>query len=352
MKKRHLYIEVLRIAACLAVIYAHASGNFLFGDREPGSFLYRFDLGFTISTRFCIPVFFGISGALMLGREMPLNRRFAMRFLKMALTLVVFSVASHVIEVLQNGTALDVKGMLLRLYEDNLNFSYWHLYAYLAFLLISPLLGALVRSLGNRELLYMLGLAFAARCVLPVFEVWRWAGAHHLNADFSLACISCDIVLYPAMGYFLHHRLSVRDCRRWAPVLVLGAVMAVLACIELTLQEYYRTWVPKVEPWNDPARLLLGAAVYASVRALLGEWQSEGRLARALTYAGGLTFGIYLVHVPVLHSGAMAALFGAIRSVLPLPKMLLSLIEVLLAALVSGAITALLKKIPGVRGLL
>lgn len=352
MKKRILYIDVLRILACIAVIFNHASGYFLFGEQEPGGLLYRLEMGMSIGCKFAVPVFLAISGALMLDRETTLGELFRKRIVKMALAFLVFSVASYMADVLQGRTSLDVKAMLFRLYEDNLNFSYWYLYAYLAFLLISPMLGAMLRNLRDHEILYMLALAFVVRCAIPAFEAWRWAGAHQLNADFSLACIACDIVLYPSMGYFLHHRLSVKACRRWTPVLAIGAVLSVLVCIELTLQAYYRTWVPKVEPVTEPAALLLGAAVFASVRALLGEWQGNGRAARLVACAGALTFGIYLVHVPVLHSNAMRMVMDTIRSALPLPMMTMSLIEVLLTLLVSAAIAALLKSVPGVRRLL
>jgi len=352
MKKRILYIDVLRILACIAVIFNHASGYFLFGEQEPGSFLYRLEMGISIGCKFAVPVFFAISGALMLDREIALGELFRKRIVKIALAFFVFSIVSYMADVLQDRTALDVKAMLFRLYEDNLNFSYWYLYAYMAFLLISPMLGAMLRNLRDHEILYMLALAFAVRCAIPAFEAWRWAGAHRLNADFSLACISCDIVLYPSMGYFLHHRLSVRDCRRWAPVLATGAALSVLMCIELTLQAYYRTWVPKMEPVTEPAALLLGAAVFAAARALLGECQGNGLAARLVTCAGTLTFGVYLVHVPVLHSEAMAGLMGMLRSALPLPMMIMSLIEVLLTMFASAAIVALLKSIPGVRRLL
>jgi surface polysaccharide O-acyltransferase-like enzyme len=334
------------------VIYNHASGFFLFGDQEPGGLLYRLELCLSISCKFAVPVFFAISGALMLNREMALGKRFLFRVAKMALTLAVFSVLSYMAEVLQGRAALDVKVMLFRLYEDNLNFSYWYLYAYLAFLMIAPLLGVMVRGLKNRELCYMLALGFIARFALPAFETWRWAGAHHLNPDLSLVCISCDMVLYPTLGYFLHHRLSVKDCRRYAPALILGAALGVWICMEMTLQAYYRTWVPKVEPVTELAAPLLGAAVFASARALLGEWEPGGKLSRLLAYAGGLTFGIYLIHVPVLHSDAMIAVMSAIRAALPQAMMCVSLIEVLLTFGVCALIAMALKRIPGIRSLL
>ena len=65
MRKRIGYIDVLRILACLAVIYNHASGFFLFGDQEPGGLLYRLELCLSISCKFAVPVFFAISGALI-----------------------------------------------------------------------------------------------------------------------------------------------------------------------------------------------------------------------------------------------------------------------------------------------
>ena len=65
-----------------------------------------------------------------------------------------------------------------------------------------------------------------------------------------------------------------------------------------------------------------------------------------------LSFGAYLVHIPVLHSDAMVTAFGAFCEVSALPVMLEYLLQVLLTALVSGAIAAVLRKIPGFRWML
>lgn len=352
MKKRILYIDVLRIAACLAVIFNHSGGFYLFGEQEPGGLWYRLDLVASVCCKFAVPVFFAISGAMMLHREIGLKKLYTGRILRIALALAVFSVISHLVEAAQGRVTLSLRGMVFGLYDRNLNFSYWYLYAYLAFLMISPMLGAMLRSLSDRQLLYMLALGLFFKAVLPAFELLRWAGAHSLSPDFDLSAVTSDIVLYPAMGYFVHHRMRLLDVRRWTPAALLAAAAGVAVCVELTLTEYYRTWVPKVEPYTAAAMPLLGLAVMMAGRAVFGESEATGRSGAWVSCLAALSFGAYLLHIPVLHSDALVRAFGAFSEAAPLPRMLEYAIEVLAVAAICGAMTAVLKRIPGIRRLI
>ena len=352
VKKRILYMDALRVIACLAVIFNHSGGFYLFGEQVPGGMMYRLDLIMSICCKFAVPVFFAISGAMLLNREIGLRALYTRRVFRMAVTLVVFSVGSYLVNVAQGRTAFSAKEMIFSLYDSDLNFSYWYLYAYLGFLMISPLLGAMLRSLDDRKILYMLALGMFFGFVLPAIETLRWQGAHALNPNFDMSFAACEAVLYPTMGYFVHHRLTTKKARQWLPLALLAAAVAVGLCAEATLREYYRTWVPKVEPYTALAMPFLGLAVMMGAKAIWGERLAESRLEGAISYAAALSFGAYLVHIPVLHSDAMVTAFGAFCEVSALPVMLEYLLQVLLTVLVSGAIAAVLRKIPGFRWML
>jgi len=65
--KRIYYLDVLRVLATLAVVVLHVAADRWYGD--VGSFSWKVFTGYSGITRFCVPVFFMISGALFLQKE-------------------------------------------------------------------------------------------------------------------------------------------------------------------------------------------------------------------------------------------------------------------------------------------
>ena len=65
--KRAYYLDVLRVVAMLAVVMLHVSADRWYGD--VGSFSWKIFTGYSGIMRFCVPVFFMISGALFLRKE-------------------------------------------------------------------------------------------------------------------------------------------------------------------------------------------------------------------------------------------------------------------------------------------
>lgn len=62
------YIEFLRVVACFFVIFNHTSikGFFLFATADPGSLKFWLYLFISVFCKLSVPLFFAISGTLML----------------------------------------------------------------------------------------------------------------------------------------------------------------------------------------------------------------------------------------------------------------------------------------------
>ena len=66
-KMRNQGIEICRILACVAVVLCHTI--MLFWDFDPNSAVWAVYNLLAIAARFCVPMFFFISGALLLRSE-------------------------------------------------------------------------------------------------------------------------------------------------------------------------------------------------------------------------------------------------------------------------------------------
>jgi len=352
--KKHLYIEALRILACIAVVYNHVPRLFLlFNERDAGSAIYFADMAVSISCKFAVPLFFAISGALMLDREISLKQIWLQKIPKMLLTLAVFSVISYASFASVGKEVWDLKIMIFQAYDRDLNYAFWFLYAYIAFLMGMPMLSALLRGLKNREILYMIGLAVFFRSVLPAFEQMRWGGAHHLNSNINVSWLTVDVVLYPTIGYYMHNRMDVRACKQILPFLWIASAVGLYVSCVLTWREYLQTWAPAIEKYHNLFGGIYAAAVFATVRVLYQRVECESRLGRWTLMLSGLTFGIYLVHVPIKDNTALfEELIWISLEALSVPQFIAGLIYMILLLLVSIAVVLVLKKIPGIRSLL
>ena len=85
---RMLYIDVMRILAAFFVIFNHSGGYFMFPQYVSDPPRYWGYLFLSVFTKFAVPLFFAISGALLLNRpQEPLRKIWFGRIFKFALIL-------------------------------------------------------------------------------------------------------------------------------------------------------------------------------------------------------------------------------------------------------------------------
>lgn len=146
---RRVYIDFLKVIAIYLVLFNHTgvSGFVLFTVRQ-GTKMY-FPLMFNaILIKIAVPLFFMASGALLLGKEESYGDLLRKRFLRFLVVLVVASLISYLYTCLRQGSqALSAAYFWTMLYTHNLAGSYWYLYAYLAYILMLPLLRKLAKAM-------------------------------------------------------------------------------------------------------------------------------------------------------------------------------------------------------------
>ena len=107
-KKKLIYLEIMRIIAAFFVIFNHTGaigGGFeLFIDQPLGSLRYWLYLLISICCKFAVPIFFMISGALLLARNEPIKVVLKKRLLPICIALLVFSFGYYLGELWARST--------------------------------------------------------------------------------------------------------------------------------------------------------------------------------------------------------------------------------------------------------
>ena len=143
---RKTYLDALRVLAAFLVIFNHTEGFHLFLEQAAdGSAASWLRVMLSVFTKINVPVFFMISGALLLGREESYGVLLRKRVARFLSVLVLFSL---VIYLDRNPESRDMSDFVYGLFSGEINLSYWFLYAYLGMLLALPFLRKIAGKLA------------------------------------------------------------------------------------------------------------------------------------------------------------------------------------------------------------
>lgn len=153
-RRAHLtHIDFLRIFAIFLVILDHLVTDFMPTD-EQGTIKSCLLFFFYQIIKTAVPIFFMISGALLLPREESYGQLFRKRILRFPGVIILFWTLQLTADSLINGTPLSLRSFIRCCYGCNYvplqAWACWFLYAYLAMLLLLPLLRHLAHSMRDR----------------------------------------------------------------------------------------------------------------------------------------------------------------------------------------------------------
>ncbi len=395
---RKLYLEALRYIAIFFVLYNHTAGNgfLLFVDIMQPKWLYPFHLFVSQIDKIAVPIFFMISGSLLLGKEEPISVVLKKRVLKTTLVLLgisLFYLFYNDISLKQNvasgsgllsdpaltdptlkdilarnptlkdvfltdsaitdPTAKDVTfwGFFNLIYNQELSPQLWYLYAYIGAMLMLPFLRKIAKHLTYKESLYFLicNLLFLGifPCVLYLINGKYISGIGH----FSIPFFTERPIFYMLMGYFLEHIIPKEKYNRK------NAILAVVLFFVFGAMDSYVTHLLIVDlreagymysfSYNLFSCLIAVPAmsVFFLVKYFFMKVRTPKVLEKIIIACGSSVFGIYLLEAVLRRE--TYAVFVALDGVLP--KVVACGIWVVICMLLGTVITLLLKKISGVR---
>ncbi len=354
MKEKKLYLELLRAGLMFLVILTHTGtrGFFLFSVSE-GSPLYAFYLCVSMLCQCAVPVYWMISGAVLLPKEESLARLYRRRVLRMAVTLLLFSLLYHV-WLVRVGLldSFSPRFFLDTLYTGQWAASFWFLYAYLGMLMLLPLLRRMVKAMPRGCFLYLLALVLVMRGVRPIAEFLLSGRADwHVNPRLTENLFGFP-VLYVVMGYYFADVLEDREITGRGALRWLGAGLLGLAAVGLmTVYKIRLTGdasEANAQTFYETLLCLPVFAIFYTARFLSLHLRAPGWLRRVILTLGGCAFGIMLWEGILRYELD----FVYLRLAEHIPGFLACLAWVAAVYLCGAAITLVLKRVPGINRLL
>ncbi len=330
-------LGVLRVSAACAVVALHAISLWLKGT-EPGTAAWWVADFYDAATRWGVPAFIMISGALLLSphRLQPPGVFFRKRMKKILIPLVFWTVFYLGLRRFSGGLSWPILARdLVRGYPYG---HLWYLYVLVGLYGITPLLQPFVQSASRRTLTGAVVALLAAVSMHSLIS--SFTAGYGKPTIFSMFVA---FIPYYLCGYLLS---LVVVPRRWIRYLIPG-VLAVWLGIALGTGLFFQRLEFYLSTHHSVLIILLSAGVFLLASGLFGpQGGDRARPWEVLRYLDRLSFGVYLVH-PL-------PLFVAMRLGLPTKDMLqqpLLWIPVISSVLLCASLllTAGLKVIPALR---
>lgn len=295
--KRKTYLDVLKIAAIFMVMFNHtgSKGYGLF-TVERDSLFFPFYLGNAVFLRIVVPLFFMVSGALMLKKTEPYSAVLK-RFFRFLVILVIASLIQYIYRCVRTHSAFSLGQFVVGIVREPASVQLWYLYKYLAYVLLLPVLRMIVKGLDRKGFLWIMAV-YGAVGALPILEYILWRGRVTHYSDFSLF-LSDSCFIYPIMGWYFGCYLKTEDLNRKTLLgLILGALAAVILISAVTYWKCVLTdrWEEdQCQTFINTLIYLPTGAVFYGVRYRLERHAPGERMCRFLAAVSGATFGLYLI---------------------------------------------------------
>ena len=345
--KRIRYFDYLRAAAILAVVVLHVSGqNFRHIDIHSGDW-FAMNIWESMS-RWGVPVFAMISGALFLSGDYTIGRLLRKNVLRIVVAFFTWSV----IYLFLTNETWDTSSVVTQLFTGY--FHMWFLYMIAGLYLLVPILRHMVQD--EKVTRYFLLLCFVFTYVLPELAnvVGVYSGTLGTLGRSVLGLLDLKYVMgftgYFVLGYVLHQTEISRRMVRW---IYIGGTMAFLLTFVGTIVISFHEGMANTLFYENFTvnTLLESAAIFLLFKTRFGsESVPDGsdRPApsdRIIRFLSGCSFGIYLIHPACIY--VLDHYFGI--TTLSLTAWISVPVLTLVCFLLSLAITAVLKVIPVVK---
>lgn len=295
-RSRLSYIDALRTLAVCAVVLLHCVTPYLGDAAAYGTKTWLAADILNVLSRVGVPVFFMISGYLLLsdGREEKLGDFLRRRLSRVLIPFLVWNAIYYVWWSLELKTALSVPDFLYRLVTMDIYYHFWFVYSLIMLYLLVPVLKPFVKNSSVCRLFYLLAVIIFPTTVSPLINTL--CGTWLFRFEASIFGYSGYMVL----GYILGTFVLPRAAR--AVLYVCGGLSAVISAAGI----YFRSSEAGLDDFFNGGYQLnwyvLAAAVFVAMKSLLPpEKPVGGRLAGTLALAGKLSYGVYLSHAMALY---------------------------------------------------
>lgn len=284
---RHPALDQLRSLAALAVVWLHVAASVVVRNPDPHSLVWWLGNVADAASRWCVPVFLMISGALLLDRsaaeQAPLTflRR---RYQRLAAPWLFWTVLYF--GVTASDSPLTLQSARQSLFTGTPWYHLWYLYMLFGLYLVTPALRRIVATCNHHQLGALILCCFMGGGIEVLI-------LHRGENFFLWRCL-------PLLGYFLAGHYLFATASRRLPGITPGLLLQVIGACVLLIAAGTAWLLPGMGlractlmyAWQNPLVIIMSLAIFSLLLRSAGTTLLGGSLQRLAP----LSFGIYLLH--------------------------------------------------------
>ena len=304
---RIIYFDYLRIAAMSAIIVLHVAAQNLRAVSIASSAWNTFNI-YDSLTRWGVPIFVMISGALFLSKDQPIKKIYQKNILKMLVVLILWTIIYNVWQLSLHNDLLTFKGFLTNLATEP--YYLWFLYMIIGLYIVTPLLRQLVNN--KKATKYFLILSFLFAFLIPeLIEILSLKSKIIANLiEEKVSLMQIFMVLgftgYYILGYYLN-KYTIK--RKTEIIIYIAGIIGILFTIlATTLSSLFKGEL--ITFFYDNLTINVAAtsiAIFVFFKQHLNQ-KLTFKKAKLLQFFSRCSLGVYLVHVIILET--MDAVFN------------------------------------------
>lgn len=296
-RKDIFWVDIIRVVATFAVIWLHSAAPLLYKYNEISITDWWAGNIYDSLVRMCVPLFFMVSGFLLLNKNESLSDFYKKRINKVLFPLIVWSVFYIIWKDYYQESASISFYSFYSLALTPAYYHLWFLYAIIGLYLFVPILRVFTQN-SNKELqYYFVALWFVAVSIIPFFEKIT-----HIDSRVDLKMIS-GYVGYLVIGYLIG---NIKDTRN---NFIISIIIFILSIIITSVGTYILTsknegvFVGYLYSYLSPNIIFMSVSFfilikYTSVKFKLIRIDLFRKIITSLSSA---SLGIYFIHPMVLY---------------------------------------------------
>ena len=335
--ERFIYFDILKIIATLAVIVIHVSAQH-WRDTDIKSFEWNVFNFYDSISRWSVPVFVMISGALFLNGEHSVEKIYKKNILRIVTAFVFWSFLYALIgfitgDSLRSTVAAFISG----------HYHMWFLFMIVGLYMITPFLRKIIENdfLMKYFLILSLIFSFIIPQFISVLSLFSQEAGDFLQGVINNIHFNFVVGFsgYFILGYFLNKTPIKKNSR--LVIYILGIVGFISTVLLTVLAANYSQKPNGIFYGNLTVNVLLeSAAVFVFFKSIFGNLKLNDKAKNLIVKLSKYSFGVYLVHVMVLvalnkvfHINTLS--FNPIFSV-PIITVLIFIVSYIISAIINN----------------
>jgi len=291
-----IYTDVLRILAIISVVILHASGNL--GMTEPvGSLNWWAGVSVYCSMMFGVPVFFMISGSLLLNQSKwneDLRTFFKKRIIRVGIPFITWILLLYFWEVYFSNKSFDASTLATYLVTRPTN-PYWFFYSIAGLYLATPVIRVFIKHAPEKLIRYYI-------YVWLFFYCFTFAISYYTEVLIGID----NTIFYSYIGYFLlGYYLGNYEIEKKLPsscfmyIFLSALILSLILCYLININSSGVDWF--IYQKQSPLQIIIQISIFLYVKAICDHADSFfHKHAETIRFFSAHVFGIFVVHLFVL----------------------------------------------------